>query len=294
MSTTPVSRISESDRPQQTTTTQQARAPQRAAAVPRHTLDYIAKAGMGQMDMNAIMQAAMKDSVELRKLGSAGSAFRASGGAGRLPTNVQGAGVELSPEVYSKTDPRSHLINQGAYDGVALGYGSREDDIKRYGCLLVSMTTASNDLNRSAMDPIEANRRALAGNGFARGVGSGASANYANMANSLGLRMVGRGAPRGAHLESMRAAVDEGSNQAVIGQVKYRGRDGAIHTHFVHIDSKNENGNELYAKDPAGGRRITFRQGADGVYRSSGYQLVEAGIVAGTRAPRAGQIPNIA
>ena len=193
----------------------------------------------------------------------------------------------------TQNDGTNRSINQLAYRDERLGSSS----IARSGCLLSSMTMAANRLNGRSNTVVQArdtmqSRGAISGNG-AMNVQAGAQA--------LGLRQLSRRRANDSSMADATAELQRGDRALVVGvnyKANTRGEQSAVASgvdHYIMIHRANPDGS-LSGVDPAGGVDLTFRRGADGVYRAQvgnkNYDIRDVGVYAGTAGTPSVTIPR--
>lgn len=236
-----------------------------------------------------IIKQIMNDVVVPAQLRNAESMYRDNRG-----TSSTGAtrSVELPR---TQNDGTNRTINQFAYSGERMGENGRK--VSQAGCLLSSMTMAANRLNGRSNSVIEA-RDAMRSSGALNSEGG---MSYTSGAKTMGLTVLSR---RAATHEAMDDAQNQvQSGRALIVGVNYkpnvRGEQSAVASgvdHYIMLDKQNSDGS-LSGVDPAGGVQVTFRKGADGVWRNDdgnhNYDIREVGVLASAdSAVRARPIPR--
>ncbi len=165
------------------------------------------------------------------------------------------------------------LINQGNYKVQRLGDANSNRTISQSGCVLSSLTMATNQLTGAEHDPVSANTAIVAAGGF-----KGADMNIPVAAKALGLTVQSRDRATPAALAHAEEALDRGA-KLLVGVDYKKGDKSAISAadHFLLVVGRE--GDNLKAYDPAGGREIRFHRDLDGTYRAGKYTLTEVSVL---------------
>ncbi len=180
-------------------------------------------------------------------------------------------------------------MRQGDYRE-RLGEGG--NSIASHGCFLTSLAMAAS-VRDPSMNPSQANARVRAGGGF-----SGGAIQDDEAARALGMEKLGR--TSSYRLSSLDQHLEE--DGPVVAGVDYKDGHSSAYSdadHFITLTGKSGPGSYT-AIDPASGREITLRAGADGRLHSGKYTMTEAmylrvpGWDARTSAPADGRVAGIA
>ena len=181
-------------------------------------------------------------------------------------------------------------INQGAPESKNVQLGTGKSTIGRAGCFLGTLTEARNEFARRAGQPntigiIDANERVKAGGGF-----SGSNLLVSKATSSLDMSLRWREPANHRTLADAQQELRAGN--LVFAGVDYKdGRSSSVSQadHFLLLTEAGDG--TFKAKDPAGGRELTFiRDPKTGDYTCGKYRITELGALEPTE--RAAAIPN--
>ena len=209
-----------------------------------------------------------------RQLGSALTAGRRRAQQSRLCSrraagSASGFNTAPAMRVAKGSVPR---YSQGRYR-TQLGFG--RSTIARTGCALTALAATASRMHGRKIDPVRANELCKRGGAFRRG---SSNLHMVRGARALGLVQDGRhvlGKSSRSQLAAIKKKFDRSLDQgrpgiAAVDYTRGRSSDFSEADHFITICGRSADGKTYYAVDPAGGRRIALKLGADGWLRGKG------------------------